>query len=76
MTPYTLILLTRKNSYAPLGDRAAFLTLLFNPGDCRPGYNAQVCDLDKHPTGAVIEIILDYHASSQPNFRAVRDRLW
>ena len=59
-----------------LADLTALLTLLFSPGDRRPGYNAQVCDLGNHPTGAVIETILDYHVSDQPDFRAVRDRLW
>ena len=59
-----------------LAERTSRLTLLSSPGYRPPGYNAQVCDLGNHPTGAVIETILDYHVSDQPDFRAVRDRLW
>ena len=57
-------------------DRTALWTFLSSPGDRRPGYNAQVFNLGNYSTGAVIETILDLPGSYQPDFRAVRNRLW
>ena len=59
-----------------LAERTSRLTLLSSPGYRPPGYNAQVFNLGNYSTGTVIETILDLPGSYQPDFRAVRNRLW